>query len=153
MSSFVGEYTCKLDDKGRVKVPTELRRKLHKFSDGGEDMFVLKRGFEGCLDCYPKVTWEQELVKVQEKVNSYTPEGRNFLRSFLNGIKELGLDAADRMLIPAALLSEVGIKSEVVIIALLDRMEFWDPEALKKVRSELDQDGFAKLTAQVMGQP
>jgi MraZ protein len=153
MSSFVGEYTCKLDDKGRVKVPAELKRKLQMFSAGGEDMFVLKRGYEGSLDCYPMSSWEKELVKVQAKVNSYTQEGRMFLRSFLNGIKEVGLDSADRMLIPAALLSEVGIKGEMVIVALLDRMELWDPETLRKHRQELDPQAFAELSAKVMGQP
>jgi MraZ protein len=153
MSSFVGEYIGKLDDKGRVKVPAELKRKLQRFSAGGEDLFVLKRGYDGALDCYPMSSWEKELERVQAKVNAYTSDGRMFLRNFLNGIKEVGLDSADRMLIPAFLLSEVGIKGEVVFVAMLDRLELWDPEALRKYRQQLGPEAFAELTAKVMGQP
>ncbi len=150
MSSFIGEYHCKLDDKGRVKVPSELKRKLQKFSAEGQDMFVLKRGFEGCLECFPMSNWQQELDKVQSRINSFRPDDRKFLRKFLDGVKEVALDSADRILIPAGLLADAGIKGELVMMGVLDRLELWDPEKLKKSRGDDDQ-GYSELAERVMG--
>ncbi|MBI1192952.1 MAG: division/cell wall cluster transcriptional repressor MraZ [Bacteroidetes bacterium] len=150
MSSLLGEYHCKLDDKGRVKVPSELKRKLQKFSADGRDVVILKRGFEGCLECFPESSWLLELVKVEGRINSFREDDRTFTRKFLDGIKEVVLDSADRMLIPANLLASAGIKGELVILGVLNRLELWDPEKLRKHRED-SEEGYAELAARVMG--
>ena len=46
MSQFLGEYEVPVDDKGRVFIPAELRRKL--VPEAG-DTFIIVRGLVGCL--------------------------------------------------------------------------------------------------------
>ena len=45
MSRFLGEYEVPVDEKGRVFIPAEIRRKLQP-EDG--DTLVVVRGLDGC---------------------------------------------------------------------------------------------------------
>ena len=48
MLSFIGDYTCKLDSKGRLVVPAVFRKEMQA---GQEGSFVLQRNiFETCID-------------------------------------------------------------------------------------------------------
>ena len=47
---IVGTYECKLDPKGRVKLPVALKKQLQ-----GVGVFVVKRSvFQPCLEVRPK---------------------------------------------------------------------------------------------------
>ena len=56
MTNFIGEFDCKLDAKGRLMVPSGLRKQL---SPEANESFVVNRGFEKCLVLYPKNDWER----------------------------------------------------------------------------------------------
>ncbi len=50
MNSFLGTYECKVDSKGRLMIPTSLKKQLGDLEAG----FVLKRSvFQPCLELYP----------------------------------------------------------------------------------------------------
>ncbi|MEG2510006.1 MAG: MraZ N-terminal domain-containing protein, partial [Chryseobacterium sp.] len=40
MRNFIGTYECKIDDKGRLKVPSSLIKQMENFED---KTFVVKR--------------------------------------------------------------------------------------------------------------
>ncbi len=132
LSSLIGEYRVKVDDKGRGKLPADLKRQLRP-----EDQvrFVVKNGFEDSLELYPWSTWEETTADLKARLNRYNPEHREFLRLFMDSAKELTLDAADRLLFPSALLKKAGIKKEVVFMAAMDRVELWAPDKLDAKRS------------------
>ena len=54
MTNFIGEFECKLDAKGRLMLPSSLRKQL---DPAAQESFVMNRGFEKCLVLYPKNDW------------------------------------------------------------------------------------------------
>lgn len=146
MSSFIGEYQCKVDAKGRVMLPSGLKRQI---DPAAKDQFVINRGFEGCLVLYPLNEWEVETTRF-DKLNLFVADNRKFYRQFHNGATQLALDGTGRILLPKRLIGQAGIKKEVVLFAYANRIEVWAKDAYERVMRE-DQDDFAGLAERVMG--
>ena len=84
MTNFFGEYECKLDEKGRLKLPSAI---LNQLGESTSRDFVANRGFERCLYLFPKTVWNTKLAEVQG-LNEYLPEVRQFKRYFYRGATE-----------------------------------------------------------------
>lgn len=134
MTQFLGEYEVPVDDKGRVFIPVELRRKLEP--EAG-DTFVIVRGLDGCLSAHPQNTWSKiaqrmmELPQTEQKV-------RLFYRGILSQAAEARLDKQGRVSIPRKLLERAGIGERMTIIGSLDRLELWNPEAWTQYIDQAD---------------
>ena len=92
---FTGEYTQKMDTKGRTIVPAKFREEL------GTSV-VVTRGLDGCLFAYSKEAWHA----LEEKLSSLPfadRKVRDFNRFFLAGASELETDKLGRVLMPAVL--------------------------------------------------
>ena len=55
MSHFLGEFDCKLDAKGRMMIPSSLKKQLPEAEREG---LVINRGFEKHLVIYTKKEWD-----------------------------------------------------------------------------------------------
>lgn len=141
-----GEYECKMDSKGRIRVPSPLLRQL-----GGNApyTFFINRGFEKCLMIYPEKVWESTLEKINE-LNVYRSEDRNFIRYFFRGVSDVTTDTADRILLNKGLLDYAGIRKDVILFAYLDRIEMWDKKTYDEWLNREPED-FAKLAERVLG--
>ncbi|WP_199120657.1 division/cell wall cluster transcriptional repressor MraZ [Pedobacter sp. ASV28] len=146
MTQLIGEFDCKLDAKGRLSVPSSLKKQL---LDVERDGLVVSRGFEQNLIIYPRKVWS-DIVADMMKLNMYVPENREFVRKFQRGATELSLDAAGRVLLPKSLTDFAGIGSEVILACQLDRIEVWDKKAYDDLFNDSPED-FAKLAEKVMG--
>ena len=146
MTQLIGEFDCKLDAKGRLSVPSSLKKQL---PDVERDGLIISRGFEQNLIIYPKKVWEG-IVAEMMKLNMYVPENRDFVRKFQRGATELSLDAAGRILLPKSLTDFAKIGSEIVLACQLDKIEVWDKKAYDGLFDESPAD-FAKLAEKVMG--
>ena len=65
MSSFIGDYVCKLDEKGRLLFPSGFKKQNEAAS---VDRFVVKKDiFENCLVLYSLEEWgrQNEFIKRQ----------------------------------------------------------------------------------------
>lgn len=117
---FIGEYQNKIDDKGRLAVPVKFRAYL---SDGA----VVTRGLDGSLSLYPKAEW----AKIAEKLSNLPisqKEARSFVRLMLAGAMEVELDKQGRMVLPQYLRAYAGIKSNVLVAGLFNRVEIWSQD-------------------------
>ena len=145
--SYLGEYICKLDAKGRLTVPAGLKKQL---DNEGREGFVVNRGFEGCLGLYPHKDWQVVAEKLN-KLNLFVAKNRAFVRKFQNGATKLDMDGNGRVLLPKDLMSFGEISKEVVLFAYADRIEIWDKKRYDKLMSE-EMDDFAELAEDVMGE-
>lgn len=145
MTNFFGEYECKLDDKGRLKLPSAI---LQQLGEGSAREFVANRGFERCLYLYPKAIWNTRLKEVQG-LNDYLPEVRQFKRYFYRGATEFTPDKADRILLPKVLLDYAGIEKTVVLTAVGEYIEVWGADAYKEMLASepADLSGLAERIA------
>ena len=98
MSHFLGEFDCKLDAKGRMMIPSSLKKQLPEAEREG---LVINRGFEKHLVIYTKKEWDN-ITEELSKLNAYEKKSRDFIRYFTRGATELSLDSANRILFPKA---------------------------------------------------
>lgn len=146
MSQIFGEYDCKVDTKGRFKMPTQLSKKLGSVI---QQSFVVNRGIENCLVLYTHDIWQ----KISEEVNGlnmFVAKNRKFARYFYRGATELKMDKTGRMLIPKRLLKYAKIDKEIVLFAYNSQIEIWS-KALYEDMLEHEPDDFASLAEEVMG--
>ncbi|MFP4060360.1 MAG: division/cell wall cluster transcriptional repressor MraZ [Bacteroidota bacterium] len=146
MSSFIGDYTCKVDTKGRIMLPSAFKRQM---APASQDVFVVKKDiYENCLVLYTMNEWERQNEIIRENTNPYNREHNQFLRGFFRGTAEINADATNRILIPRRLLDEAGINNEVVMAGQGTKIEIWAKEIYEGMG---DKDGFAKLAEKIMG--
>lgn len=146
MANFIGEFECKMDAKGRVMIPSGLRKQL---DPAAQEKFVLNRGFEKCLVLYPKNEWEHISEEVN-KLNQYVKKNREFVRYFYRGASELGLDSTGRILFPKRMLDYASVEKDVVLFAYSNRIEVWDKSTYDGLLTD-EPDDFADLAEEVMG--
>lgn len=147
MAIFIGEYTGKVDAKGRVIFPASFRKQL---AGEGQEEFVINRGFEQCLVLYPRKEWDV----ISKKINALNPfkkENRLFIRQFNNGATQLSLDAAGRLLLPKDLQKYAAIEADLYFAANGNKIEIWAKKQYEEMMN-IDPDAFADLAEKVMGE-
>ncbi len=132
MDKLTGEYECKVDSKGRLRVPATLIKQIHEVELG----FTLNRGFEKHLIMYPKKVWDLKTDEI-DRLNIYSKKHREAIRYFYRGASQMKLDANDRFIIPKRLMSYAGIKSQAILFAYQNQIEIW---AAEKYEAMLDQE-------------
>ena len=146
MYQLIGAYECKIDDKGRMRLPSGL---IGQLGEREAYTFVVNRGFEKCLMLYIEEVWEKTSAEVN-RLNLYNKKNRDFVRYFYRGAQKVVMDSADRVLIGKLLLDYAGIDKDVVLSAYRDRIEIWAKEEYERMLSEEPGD-FSDLAQEVLG--
>ncbi len=147
MITFIGDYNCKVDEKGRVTFPSTLKKQMGSVSQG---RFVVKKDiFEKCLILFPIEEWERQNSIIRSKINPYNKEHNKFLRNFYRGSAEIILDSNNRMLIPKRLLDLANISKEAILTGQDGKIEIWSKELYDS--AEEGYDDFAVLAEKIMG--
>lgn len=146
MLNLLGEYDCKLDAKGRLMMPSGLKKQLQ---DVVREGFVINRDlFEKCLVLYPMKEWNRVSAEIGT-LNRFVRKNVLFIRRFNNGATQLDLDSNGRILIPSSLIAYAEMKKELKVIGNGDRIELWSKGNYEAMLSE-DID-MASLSEEVMG--
>lgn len=149
MTIFIGDYTCKIDSKGRVLLPAAFKKQMPSAT---QDKFVIKKDiYENCLVLYPMDEWERQNKLIQQNINPYNKEHNRFIREYYKDTAEVELDSNSRFLIPSRLLALVHInkENEVVLAGQLGKIEVWDKGHYDKVSTEIDN--FGELANKILG--
>ena len=147
MSTFIGDYTCKVDAKGRIILPMAFKRQMPA---GAQDHFVVRKDiFERCLVLYSIEDWNRQIEKIRSRINPYNREHNLFLRNFFKGTAELTLDNNNRLLVPKRLMDLAGIARDVVLAGQDGRIEMWAADMYEKIG--MPSDDFANLAEKLMG--
>lgn len=132
---FLGEFEHTIDDKGRVAIPARFREEL------GE-RFVLTRGFEQCLQAFPRSMWETLSEKV-DRLPIGSPQARNMRRILFSPAAEVEIDRQGRILIPQGLREYAALAEEVLITGMNTYFELWSGERWRSLQDELSGSGAA----------
>lgn len=118
---FLGTYTPRLDDKGRLALPAKFRSDL-------EAGLVITKGQERCLYVFPR----DEFVRITELLGSAPVtqrSARDFSRVlFASGSDEVP-DGQGRITVPAKLREYAGLTKDCAVIGANSRVEVWDAQA------------------------
>lgn len=147
MNSLIGTYECKVDAKGRLMLPSAIKKQLMALLQDG---FVLKRAvFQPCLELYPMAEWEA-LMQKMNKLNRFKKKNNDFIRRFTAGVKVVEVDSAGRLLVPKDLMAFSGISKDIVVASAINIVEIWDKERYEQAIDDAADD-FADLAEDVMG--
>ena len=115
---LLGEFQHNLDTKGRMAIPAKFRDKLTAGA-------IITRGIDNCLFVFANPEWEALAAKLialpLAQANS-----RAFVRLMLAGATDVEVDNQGRILVPDYLRKYAGLKKEVVVAGLYNRIELWD---------------------------
>ena len=126
MDRFRGSAPARLDEKGRLKVPTLFRQQIEEAF--GQELFVTSlHGREILL--YPLPVWQA----LEEKLASL-PAIHRAKRKFLERVNYYGqggtLDGQGRVLIPQILRDAAKLPADVVVTGNIDHLVVSDRGAL-----------------------
>jgi MraZ protein len=146
MNNLIGTYECKVDTKGRLMLPSSLKKQMLPILEEG---FVLKRSvFQPCLELYPMSQWNLLMDKMNG-LNRFSKKNNDFIRKFSAGVRVIEVDTNGRLLIPKDLIGFAGIEKEIVVSSAINIVEIWNKDKYESVIS--DSEGFAELAEDVMG--
>jgi MraZ protein len=125
---FRGSRVATIDDKGRLKVPTEFRRLLEE-RYGVEFFATSVRGDKALV--YPLQVWEEIEARLAA-MPSADPTRQRFLERVNYFGAQVSLDAQGRLLLPPILRERAAMNGEVVVSAHIDHLEVWNRERLER---------------------
>ena len=141
---FTGSTDAKVDEKGRVFVPSNFRKILQKEEVDG---LILRRDiFQRCLILFPINVWDAQVDAITARTNMFSREGRDALRKFVAGAENVSMDSGGRILLPKRLLEEAGIKNDVRFIGVDNTIEIWSKHAAEELLNDNDILGNALET-------
>ena len=84
MISLIGTYECKIDVKGRLMLPVNLKKQL---GDHLNESFIVKRSvFQNCLELHPFSEWKLTMKKIN-KLNKFVKKNNDFIRRYNAGVR------------------------------------------------------------------
>ena len=141
-----GNYTTRIDDKGRLKVPTAFRRHIQE--KHGEEVYVTSLTGEN-VRIYPLPEWES-IEQRLALLPSMDPARRKFLDRTNYYGQEATMDGQGRVLIHPLLRKSAGVMGEVAVLGYLNYLEVWELERfqqrlLSEPYMEEDEAAIARL--------
>jgi MraZ protein len=123
--SFRGTFEHALDAKHRLTIPAKFRRAL---ADGVvlAASHEIEPGAPRTVSVWPPEAYEEYTRSTLAGLNPATPKARELKRFFFNTSFDAELDAANRVMIPAQLMSYAGLDKEVVVTGSGECLEIWD---------------------------
>jgi len=137
---FLGTYTPRLDDKGRLILPAKFRSQL---APG----LVMTRGQERCLFLLPLDEFRRMHDQIRQAPVT-SKQARDYLRVFLSGASDELPDKQGRISIPPALRTYAGLDRDVAVIGAGTRVEIWDLAAWEAYLAE-QESGYADTAEEV----
>lgn len=146
MVRFIGEYTVRIDDKGRMVLPSAFKGIM---PDGKDLKFVIRKDiFEDCLEMYTYQEWERQSEEVKSRLNPLNRQHAAFWREYTRDRALVEPDSKiGRISIPRKLLESIGVEKEVVFAGCDFKIEIWAKE--KYGSSALNAEDFSALAASI----
>lgn len=146
MTTFIGEYSAKLDDKGRLVLPSALKAQLPAES---EMCFVLKKDmFADCIEMYPIGEWERITSELRARLDDFNQEHKMFFRTFTRNTFPARPDAKiGRFNVAKELLDMIGVTKEVVFCGCDYKIEIWAKEKFEA--SALSNEEFIAIAGRL----
>jgi MraZ protein len=141
-----GNYTARIDSKGRLKVPTAFRRRIQE--NHGAEVYVTSLMGES-VRIYPLVEWES-IEQRLALLPSMDPARRKFLDRTNYFGQQATMDAQGRVLIHPLLRKSAGVVGDVTVLGYLTYLEVWELERfqqrlLSDPYTEEDEAAIARL--------
>lgn len=142
MVTFIGKYSVKLDDKGRMVFPAAFKGAV---PPGSDMRFVIKKSlYDNCLEMWSYDEWERESEKIREGLDFFNPEHVTFWRQYMRDCDIVEPDARlGRISVSRYLLDAIGVNREVVFFGINFKIEIWAKENFEG--SEISKEDYIAI--------
>ena len=142
MVTFIGKYTSKVDDRGRLVFPAPFKSAV---PPGSDLRFVIKKSlYDNCLEMWSYAEWERESEKIREGLDFFNPEHVTFWRQYMRDCDIVEPDARlGRISISRYLLDAIGVNKEVVFFGINFKIEIWAKENFEA--SEISKEDYVAI--------
>lgn len=120
----------KVDDKGRVTVPSKFAMALKEAAAG---QLVVAKSPDGCLSLYPLPVWEQ----FETDMRAWPLEMDGWRRLYVGSATDVEIDGSSRVHIPPELRKWAGLEREVKFMGVGAYFELWDSERYDQREAEM----------------
>jgi MraZ protein len=141
-----GCHSAKIDDKGRLKIPTAFRATVEE-TYAGSGLYLTSLTGDS-VRIYPMPVW----LAVEQRL-SRMPSAHPARLKFLDRVNYFGqlseFDAQGRVLVPTRLRDAAGMVGEVDVLGQVEYLEVWNHERfLAKLQREPFTDDDARSLAE-----
>jgi MraZ protein len=138
---FLGTYSPRLDEKGRVFLPAKFRDEL---AEG----LVITKGQERCLYVFAAAEFARLTERLREA--PLTAKGaRDYSRVFFASAHDDAPDKQGRVTVPPPLREYAGLDRDCVVIGANTRVEIWDAQAWATYLAGQEEQ-FSSLSEEVL---
>jgi MraZ protein len=130
VAGFRGGPLVKVDDKGRVTVPSKFAVPLKEVAAG---QLVVAKSPDGCLSLYPLPVWEQ----FEADMRGWPLEMDGWRRLYVGSATDVEIDGSSRVHIPPELRKWAGLEREVKFMGVGAYFELWDSERYDQREAEM----------------
>src|SRR3954468_3672475 len=139
---FLGTYTPKLDDKGRLTLPAKFRDALA----GG---LMVTKSQDHSLAVYPREAFEAMIVEKDERASRGNPEARAYLRNLAAATDEQHPDAQGRITLSTDHRRYANLSKDCVVIGSVDYLEIWDSQSWRDYQ-ETHEENFSAASDETL---
>lgn len=132
---LIGEHELTIDDKGRLLVPAEVRKRLETYGESDE-LILVNMGGRGFL--YPEKYHMARVASFQVSTYLDTPEAR-FMRLVFGQAVRLPWDKQGRILVSPKTVGNLKLDREITIVCAGDHLELWNRPDWAQEQLELQQ--------------
>jgi MraZ protein len=138
---FLGTYSPKLDDKGRLTLPAKFRDAL----SGG---LMVTKSQDHSLAVYPRMEFEALADRLTQASRS-NPDARAFLRNLAAATDEQHLDAQGRITLTTDHRRYANLTKECVVIGSIKYLEIWNAQGWQDYQ-ETHEENFSAASDETL---
>lgn len=154
---LIGEHELTIDDKGRMLVPSDVRKRLEAFNES-DTLVLMNMGGRAFL--YPEKFHLSRFAAVRVGIVP-TMQEQQLLRALFGPSTRLAWDKQGRILLSPKLLATFKLDREVNLVCAGDHVELWNredwsaeqarlteqmPDLISAMSARLDPEGQGRLT-------
>jgi len=132
---FRGNHPTRVDEKGRLKVPSEFKRLLDE--KYGAQFYITS--LDGKVaQVYPFEEWQQIEEKLA-RLSNFNPTKKKFLDRTNYYGQVVEIDGQGRLLVPSLLRESAGIQGEVAVVG---NLTFLEVRSIEQYRKDIEENPF-----------
>lgn len=120
--AFTGTHVRTLDDKSRLAIPKPFRDLL---CADGSSTIVMAPETDRAVSLFSLAPFQRRADEIRSRAEN-SQEMRTYLRLYFSQAESVEIDKQGRIRVPDRLMEFAGLKQEVVLLGVNDRVELWD---------------------------
>jgi MraZ protein len=147
---FTGKWLNTVDAKGRVSVPSPIRKIITARIPDAKTMMLARHDRDQCIKGFDKsylaLAYGDMRAEQKSDIENGRPTDSRFSRSttLFGSTEEIAIDGSGRIILPPGLRRRAGITDSALFIGAGETFEIWSPEIALQSAERPDIREFAE---------